>query len=399
MAFLGGYLSPGLTAATQLASGYETGQAQAKKEQQALALQQIALKRQQHEDEIKNALTTAQTQQITDPQAKPKRSTATFKVKGTPTLGSMDESGTYYDGAGNPVTAGLEPFEKPTPPLATTSGYVNRDGTPVVGKNGKPLMPPSTQGTNVYLPSVGPDGKTVYSVGASKGAPNIRQTDVQKPMAGGGAIGAPMAAKVGQAGEMLKKMGDLLPMMEQLDVTAGQSGAQDIAAHGIGVAGHALPGTKGIGSLLVNQSPTYAAYQAALSPFILAAAHALSGARINQDQVEQIRSSVEVKPGDWNNKEVRAQKKKNLLDLVNSINGSLPPDAIGAQEDQMDGAVLGMLRSNGYRGAQRAAHPSTGNVNLGQPSHAQQLWDAAVAKHGQQKVEAEYGPRPQDDDE
>lgn len=36
----------------------------------------------------------------------------------------------------------------------------------------------------------------------------------------------------------------------------------------------------------------------------------------------------------------------------------------------------------------------SGNIDLRTPSRAQQLWDAAVAKHGKAKVEQMYGPRP-----
>ena len=96
----------------------------------------------------------------------------------------------------------------------------------------------------------------------------------------------------------------------------------------------------------MNKTPEYSRYQAALSPFILAAAHALSGARINQDQVTQIRHSIEIKPGDG--PEIRAQKRKNIVDLINSIGGGLPPDAVSMQEGQM-GEGLSRLQSYGYQ--------------------------------------------------
>ena len=159
------------------------------------------------------------------------------------------------------------------------------------------------------------------------------------------ALAAPIAAKVGQFGEMVKKADDLLKIQQDLDVTIGKSAARDISEHGIA----GIPGTKGIGSALTARSPAYAQYQAALSPFILAAAHALSGARINQDQVEQIRKSVELAPGDIGNPTVRAQKTKNLIDLINSIGGSLPKGAIGEQEGQMDEEAIGRLTGHGYK--------------------------------------------------
>ncbi len=177
-------------------------------------------------------------------------------------------------------------------------------------------------------------------------------------------LAAPIAAKVGQFGEMLKKAHDLTSMTDNLDVTMGQSATRDLAEHGVHVPLlGTIPGSKGVGNALMNHSASYTQYQAALSPFILAAAHALSGARINQDQVEQIRKSIELAPGDFANKEVRAQKEKNLIDLINSIGGSLPVDAISAQEGQMDEPSLAGLAARGYRrtgGSTPAVAPSSG---------------------------------------
>ncbi len=61
MSLLSGLLGPGLTAATQIAGGYQNAQANAATEQQKAIVQQIALLRQQHEDEISNALKQSQT--------------------------------------------------------------------------------------------------------------------------------------------------------------------------------------------------------------------------------------------------------------------------------------------------------------------------------------------------
>jgi hypothetical protein len=171
-----------------------------------------------------------------------------------------------------------------------------------------------------------------------------------KAGAGTGNLAAPIAAKVGQFGEMLKKASDLMALTDNLDVTVGQSTTRDLAEHGVHIPFiGTMPGSKGVGSMLQSHSPEYSQYQAALSPFILAAAHALSGARINQDQVEQIRKSIELAPGDFGNKNVRAQKEKNMIDLINSIGGSLPKEAISAQEGQMDEkAILGLV-GRGYR--------------------------------------------------
>jgi len=199
---------------------------------------------------------------------------------------------------------------------------------------------------------------------------------VVKGAIGGGGLAAPVMAKVGQAGEMLKKAADLLPLAEGLGVSLPQSASADIAHRGLGVGSLRIPGTSGVGSLMLNHDAKYAQYQAALSPFILAAAHALSGARINQDQVEQIRQSIEVAPGDLQNPAVIAQKKKNLIDLLNSITGSLPEDAISAQENQMDASSLQRLAGSGYRSRTGRGGASPAGASSGDPD-----FDALMAKY------------------
>lgn len=163
------------------------------------------------------------------------------------------------------------------------------------------------------------------------------------------ALSGPIAARVGQAGEMMKKGFDLLPMMESLDVTLANSAALDIAENGVGVGSHRIPGTKGVGRWMANRKPEFAAYQAALAPFVLAAGHATSGVRISNEQIAQIRKSIELEPGDLSNPTVMAQKKKNMIDLMNSINGSLPAEAIAEQEEQMGDEQLKILEGHGYR--------------------------------------------------
>jgi hypothetical protein len=226
---------------------------------------------------------------------------------------------------------------------------------------GRPLPPRdpvmgSTEWKNArrFESELRPDDKTLVQVQTPDGAviymPRSQAAGMHAPSKTGVAkdLPAPLAAKVGQAGEMIKKAYDVLPQMDALDVSLENSAAQDVAQHGVGAFGMHIPGTQGAGSLMLNRDPAYSKYQASLSPFILAAAHALSGARINQDQVEQIRHSIEFKPGDT--KDVRAQKRKNMVDLVNSISGSLPATAIAEQEDQMDPGSIALLKGTATAG-------------------------------------------------
>lgn len=260
----------------------------------------------------------------------------------------VDEDGGTFEALPNLPAIDRAPVR---PPLTT-----------IVGSDGKPIRGEDVPGARVYEPprplplvtSVGSNGLPTRV----EDKPGVVVPGPSGSVAKG--LAAPMAAKVGQFGEMLKKAHDLFPATEQLEVTLGQSGAQDIATQGIGAFGMHVPGTKGLGASMLAKSPAYATYQAALTPFVLAAAHALSGARINNGQVEQIRNSIEIKPDEP--KESRAQKQKNLIDLINSIGGSLPKDAIGEQEGQMDEAALALMTQRGYRraggGAATAAAPS-----------------------------------------
>ncbi len=181
------------------------------------------------------------------------------------------------------------------------------------------------------------------------------------------ALAAPMAAKVGQFGEMLKKIDDVFPAMEAYEMKLGSSAAHDVAT-GVGALGH-IPGASAVGSMLLSRSPEAASYQAALTPFVLAAAHALSGARINSEQTKQIRASIELTPG--MSPQERAQKKKNLIDLANSIGGSLPSDAVAEQEAQMGDAGIQRIRGYGYspRTAAGPATPAAPKSPNGPPSY------------------------------
>lgn len=250
----------------------------------------------------------------------------------------------FFDPTKPPQGMKVNPAPK-APPQPSYTPFQGTDPT-----TGAPVVRPFNTKTGQFGPAADVAPKGAASVGG-------------KPLA------APLAAKVGQAGEMIKKASDILPMIDGMRVSLSQSAAADVASHGIGIAGLHVPGTKGLGNAMLNRTPAYAQYQAALQPFILAAAHALSGARINQDQVEQIRKSIEIAPGDVNNPQVVEQKRKNMLDLINSISGSLPAEAMAAQDAQIDAKTLTALEGYGYKRAKVAApNGSTGNIDLRTPS-------------------------------
>lgn len=420
MGFLSG-LSTYITPATQALAGAQEGKVQG-------LLEKIKLDREAKSDAIKSALAGLQTRNI-ESEIKTREN-----PKETPVFSQDNDP--YVMRGGKMVPVPVEnpsasshvdnsTAESPSGPVADNPSSAppvqqgaQQGGQPVKAKTPKfgPRKEASTipgtpewKAAKILEARIGaeygyhPDDKTLVPVqqadGSSIYTPRSQAAGQRVPGKGQGAgnLPAPLAAKVGQAGEMMKKAYDLLPRMDKLDVDVGNSAAQDVAAHGVGIGPVRIPGTQGVGSLMLNHSEPYATYQAALSPFILAAAHALSGARINQDQVEQIRHSIEYKPGD--SPGVKAQKRKNMLDLVNSIAGSLPSDAIAAQEDQMEPNALTQLTSYGYRRAKRAGAPSvsstgstsTGDIDLSaKPKLNQAQYDAGRALHSDAEIATHY---------
>lgn len=264
----------------------------------------------------------------------------------------------------------------------------------VVGEKTNPAATPGTPEAAAwqkYLASLKPD-PTLVPVQQADGSvvytPRPYAAGQAVPGKAGGAsnLAAPVAARVGQFGEMLKKTAQILPIMDALDVNLGNSTAQDIAENGIGVGGYHIPGTKGLGSAMMNRSSRYAEYEAAASPLVLAIAHALSGARINKDQTDKIRESIVYAPGD--SPAVKAQKRKNLVDMVNSVGGSLPVDAVAAQEAQMDPSAMTSLRGYGYRLEHQG--PAAGSPA---PKRAltQAQYDAGIARgHSDAEIAQHY---------
>jgi hypothetical protein len=388
------FISPGLTAASDVVGGYEKGQARADSERQAQVLAAIKQKRIDENDAVTNALKAAQakaagqipvtyhdtesgdvvqlpTRIDAPPSATPPANPSPSPTPGpvaspAPTLATpapVMDGGPKPGGPAAPplavgdTTAPPPVVKPPPPPIGVPTGIKGPKKAPLPGTPEwerdlvtqaviKKKYGPQPQDDRTLVQVQQPDGSVIYmqrSQAAGQRAPS-------KVGAGTGNLAAPIAAKVGQFGEMLKKASDLTALTDNLDVTVGQSTTRDLAEHGVHIPFiGTMPGSKGVGSMLQSHSPEYSQYQAALSPFILAAAHALSGARINQDQVEQIRKSIELAPGDFGNKNVRAQKEKNMIDLINSIGGSLPKEAISAQEGQMDEKAILDLVGRGYR--------------------------------------------------
>lgn len=362
-------LSAGLTAATNAASAQQEGELHGSQLMRAIMMQQLDQQAKRSTIDM-NAARARNFDSEVAARANPHQNwTVQVTDKGLVRVNPMTGETQPLQMGGQPVAPPPKPQGHVVDPVTGEVKFFDPTHPPAgLRVNPKPEKDPAPQ----LVTSVGPDGKPVYGA-FDKGSRTIRRvdaSDLSPKGAGAGGLSGPIAAKVGQFGEMLKKTHDLLNAQEALEVGLGNSAAQDVAAHGVGIGHMRVPGTQGVGSLLVNRTPEYATYQAALEPLILAAAHAMSGARINNEQAQMIRQSIEIKPGE--SKQSRAQKLKNLMDMTNSIGGALPPDAVATQEAQMDPAQIAKLQAHGYRAGRHGA-PSGGQSSHVTPTERAQL--------------------------
>ena len=366
------FLSPALTVATGAAGAYEQGKTERAATEQKNTLTMLAQLRQAQQDAEKRTMDAANIQHLgaqtrlygaqADQVGEPKPASPITLAPGAKLL-TPRKGGGYDETANNPKDENEtwklsndwlfngQPIRE-----SNRGNYQTVEGQPVdAGKLTRytaPHAPVIIQGTDAQ-------GKPIaYRVPTVAGAAEQIQGFSGK-IPTGGAGSAPLASKEGQFGEMLKKAPDIFKAAEQLDVGVGMSSARDISEHGIGVGSFRIPGTQGVGNLMLNQHPAYASYQAALAPFVLANAHAVSGARINKDQSDMIRKSLERQPGDFANPTLLKQRDKNMIDQMNSIAASLPAEAVRRQEEQMSPAELADLVARGYKSVGPSA-PSAG---------------------------------------
>lgn len=373
MGGLGGWLGPALTATTNVVGAYQGAQADLKdRDQKQLALR-IQQQRQAHNDEITNALKEAQRGALTAPVAKPKRSSATFKLNGQPTLGSMDESGTYYDVGGNELTTGVTPFDKtegdrtprtfmvngkPVEGLTDKGGkFYNADGTPIVG-NVSPYVAPKEP---AIVQGNGPDGAPhVFRVPKAGGTATEVEGINPKPSGTNGGRGAATIQKaVAKNQEALSVIDDALAELDKHPDAVG------VLEHGRG-----LPY---VGDQLDQRADsTGVGARAQISNIGSLVLHDRSGAAITVSEFPRLAPFV-----------------PNIRDTPSTIRSKLVKLKNGYMVE------TAALKATPATASTHATNDPGGNVDLGAPSQAQQLWDAAVKKHGEAKVVAEYGPRPQ----
>lgn len=383
--FFGGYVGPALTAATNVAGAYQGAEADATKAKTAQIAQQISLLRQQHNDEITNALHTAQTSKASagaEALLNPKDdwekvdTTAGIMLRNKRT----GEAKPFTDPSTN------QPYESPektTPPTATTKGYVKRDGTFMLGPDGQPLMPPSTTPTNIFTPGVSATGTPTIFTGHNKGDPSLTDTGVGKPQ----------TLRIESATNTAAKARLEAAVSEMNNAHTGMAEYENALASGKASI-HGLEQIVGrAGAAFTHDDPASIAIQSAT----LSALN-----RSNPDLARYIRRALSFAEGESMISQRPSDFRTKMSAFLSQAASGASPEMIHDIQSRRT-SILTPLNNTVKPSVAPAHAPAvpagqkTGNVDLGAPSapNAGALWDAAVKLHGEAKVLAEYGPRPQ----
>lgn len=167
--------------------------------------------------------------------------------------------------------------------------------------------------------------------------------------AAGAGSSAPIAVRAGQMGLALRSAGDLFPLHDSLAKSGIPFGAEEAEKTATGQSMLSkLPFATELGNRALNSKSNgdYAQYNSILPNLLLASAHAISGARINQEQVKLLSQGLKLSPGD--NDMTKAQKLTNLADFLNSMKASLPPQVAQQVEESIDPATKAILVKHGY---------------------------------------------------
>lgn len=372
------FLGPALTAGTQAASGALAGQEAGRNEATSKMMALIAQTRAQHEQELKDQLTTADIglkKAQTDaggfrpnqaPQAHWDEARGAWVLPPggappTPPASSPSNDPTGQAAppkpAGVVVPQGLPDKPQPKTPRSFTEDgkavegfsdptgkFYRGDGTPATGKIGV-YTPP---GNNTYITGVGPDGKPTIFAGSTKGTPNLTDTGVGKPAAGGAAGGQRLPERTEQLGLALHNAAEALPFHDESEANGSPGIVSGFLAQ------HSQSGSlPARGALNLTESgQRYEKYIDAINGSLLAVAHSVGGARISKEQVNMFGGNMMVSPNDP--PATVQQKTRAIIDFMNSARATLPPDAVAQQEASMSAAGLAYLKSKGYGAAPSA---------------------------------------------
>lgn len=221
---------------------------------------------------------------------------------------------------------------------------------------------------NTYLTGQGADGKPEIFAGASKGPPSLTPMGVGKPSGtgmGGGSLDADSRQKMMEQAKIdnaeMKRIEKRAQAGElNFGTAAGLASAAANAHGGTGSEILSVLGNSAAGAL----DPDIQKYLTANASYGRIMGN-LQSKRYTDNQAQIEKTISGLKGNDLNN---TIAYKQQLRDA--SLNDVAAPTGAGGRSQGSGGGT-----------AQTA-------------TKAQQLWDAAVAKHGRDKVLSEYGPRP-----
>lgn len=196
----------------------------------------------------------------------------------------------------------------------------------------------------------------------------LKNTGVGKPVGGLGGSGS---AQTQKNKALLDLMEQGYPVMEQLSAKVRPERITAAIKYPT------------LGNPLLNQDEQN--YMAAFRNYLAGILHVESGARLSKDQLMFGMERYAPMMGDTD--ETKRSKLNSARMTLEARRKEFGGDATHA-----NGTLPG---PSTQQGGQTHVKDTPGDVNLGASSHAQSLWDAAVAKHGKAKVLQEYGPRPQ----
>lgn len=409
MSLLNG-LSAGLTALSQGVAANNDG-----KEQGNALLRQIYAKRQ--EEELKAAQTAntwrqARQLQLGDPGYGAAKGEEAGAIEGgkTPALVDREKLILPVRTAGEVAKQTALIPGKVQEQKALTPGLVQRAGQTAMAE--VPAKVLTAKQTADYAAPVGAvDPKT----GETKFYTRSEALGLKKPAAGGGVGGAQSAQAQGVQARLLAAVSEARAASKRMDEYENKMLADPIhATPGMltqlgGKLGTRLAGQHSLTSIAAETAgeavtdPNYLQY--VRDAGLMARATQMMSSRGGSEAMvsaEQLLNRAVPNANGLKGSVDAARKSRNaIFGPHGGLMQALSPEQIAKVEKGLAALDAGETNSPAYRDAaaviESARHAPQGHANTGTKSPAQQLWDAAVAKHGEAKVVQEYGPRPDDE--
>lgn len=270
------------------------------------------------------------------------RTAHNFTVDGTPTVGSMDKQGRYYDASGNPVSGTITPFVSTQPSFTTFQDYDPEN----------PGAAPTTRTLNTKT------GEAGEAIGRGKQG--------TQPGRGSAAI--------------MKAVANNQQQLSAIDKAIAEVKAHP-QAFGLG------RGLPMIGSTIDQRlDPAGVRARSLISNIGSMQIHDRTGAAMSVHEEKRLAGFVPQ----------ASDTPEKIIENLNQLKESLTEYNAAMQQGGAEPTTAGSPTSPAGHG--RGGAGATDDINLGGPTRAQQLWDAAVAKYGKDRVLKEVGPRPEDDE-